>query len=275
MMSLQPPAASQGPLAAASAVPGRRALARARLPVAACGSGGGAVDHPTGKTDVVLQVSAGGGFVPVEYNLTQIPGFTLYGDGTVIVTGPMIEIYPQPALPNLQTTTISEEAMQEILSAAKEAGLFANDVDYGQPGITDMPTTTITINADGKTYVSNIYALGMEQGAARPDHGAAAGPGRRSLEFDRQAVRPDRLPEPARLKWEAVRLHRAGRLQPARRPQHRSGRRPTCSPTSLDWPLGDLSTLGEAVQPEGYRKARGLGRRPGHAAASARRRPPR
>ena len=83
---------------------------------------------------MVLRVETGGGFVTPEYNLTQPPGFTLYGDGTVIVTGPMIEIFPQPAMPNLQTTTISQEAIGKILSAAKEAGLFANDVDYGQTG---------------------------------------------------------------------------------------------------------------------------------------------
>ncbi len=125
----------------------------------------GAISHPTGANEIVLQVTHGGGFVPVEYNLTMVPQFSLYGDGRVIVSGPVIAIYPPPALPNLQTTVISEESVQAILSAAREAGLFDPTVDYGQPGITDVGTTTIVINADGTTYRSDIYALGMESGA--------------------------------------------------------------------------------------------------------------
>lgn len=153
---------AQGPLAADSAVPSRSALARDRHTGRRLRLRGGPVDYPTGNTDLVLQIALEGGFVTPETTLTRIPGFSLYGDGTVIVTGPQIEIYPPPALPNLQTTNISPEAMGELLSAAKEAGLFANDFDYGLPGITDMPTTTITINADGQTYLSQIYAFGME-----------------------------------------------------------------------------------------------------------------
>ncbi len=125
----------------------------------------GSITHPTGANEIVLQITAGGGLVPVEYNLTLVPHFSLYGDGTVIVSGPVPATYPGPALPNLQTTVISEEAVQAILSAAREAGLFDPTFDYGWPGITDVATTGIVINADGTTYASNIYALGMEPGA--------------------------------------------------------------------------------------------------------------
>ncbi len=134
------------------------ALLLLSVSMAGCGA---TTSHPTGGSDLVLRIDVGGGFVPVEYNLTQTPTFSLFGDGRVIVTGPMIEIWPQPAMPNLQQTIISQETMDKLLSAAKEAGLFANDVDYGIPGITDVATTTITINADGKSYESNIYALGF------------------------------------------------------------------------------------------------------------------
>ena len=44
----------------------------------------GAIDHPTGATDVVLRLEEGGGFVPIEFVATQAPIFTLYGDGRVI-----------------------------------------------------------------------------------------------------------------------------------------------------------------------------------------------
>ncbi len=54
----------------------------------------GSITHPTGSADVVLRVSTGGGFVPIEYNYTMTPEFTLYGDGRVIVTGPITAQYP-------------------------------------------------------------------------------------------------------------------------------------------------------------------------------------
>jgi hypothetical protein len=232
------------------------------LGVAGCGEAGGTSDdtigsggsvvHPTGKTELVLQVFSHDGFVPVSYSLTQLPGFSLYGDGTVVVTGPMIEIYPGPAMPNLQTTTISEEAVQAILSAAREIGLFANDVDYGQPGITDMPMTSIVINADKTTYRSDIYALRMESGAG-------------GLTMEQQQARAaindlsGKLGEltsfeSGEIKWASYEYSALAVFSQAIDPSTTTD--PTdIQPNRLQWPLGDLSTLGTAVQPEGYRKA--------------------
>ncbi len=221
------------------------------LSTAACGSGGGPADYPTGKTDLVLQIGLEDGFVTPETILTRVPGFSLYGDGTVIVTGPQIEIYPPPALPNLQTTTISAEAIGELLSAAEEAGLFANGVDYGQPGITDMPTTTITINAGGRTYLSQIYAFGAEEGAA-------------GLTMEQQQARATVLEftnklydltafQSGEITWAPYEFTAltvfSQPFDPSTAPDPAE-----VQPNQLDWPLGDLSTLGEPVQPEGFRK---------------------
>jgi hypothetical protein len=60
------------------------------------GAGSGAISHPTGAEDLVLRVETSGGFVPMEYNVTRLPSWSLYGDGR-IVTEDQIEIYPQPA----------------------------------------------------------------------------------------------------------------------------------------------------------------------------------
>lgn len=226
-------------------------LSALALSTAACGSGGGALDYPTGEIEVVAQVSVGGGFVPVDYNLTQIPGFTLYGDGTVVVNGPQIEIYPQPALPNLQTTTISAEAIRELLSAAKEAGLFAKEVDYGLPGITDMPTTTITINAEGATYVSDIYALGMEPGASglstQQQQARATVNEWTGKLYDLTAFETGEIVW-AQYEFTSLAIFSLP-FDPSTAPAEND-----VQPNRLDWPLGDLGTLGEPVQPEGYRR---------------------
>jgi hypothetical protein len=117
------------------------------------------IAHPTGADEVVLRVAYEGGFVPYEYTLSSVPSWSLFGDGTLIVQGPQIEIYPGPALPNLVAIPISEEGVQAILEAARDAGLMDGDATYGNDCIADAATTVFTTNADGETSVVSAYAL--------------------------------------------------------------------------------------------------------------------
>jgi len=144
------------------------ALLSTALLVSACGrlnddggstGSGGGIDHPTGADQLVLRIEYQGGFVPYEYNLKRVPGWSLFGDGTVIVEGPVIEIYPGPAMPNLQAFTLTEEAVQTILEAARDAGLMDGDATYGYPCIADAADTVFTVTAGGTTSVVSAYAL--------------------------------------------------------------------------------------------------------------------
>ncbi len=128
------------------------------------GGGGGGIAHPTGAGDLILRVDTGGGFVPQEYLLKDLPEWSLMGDGRVITQGPQIEIYPGPALPNLLQQQLNEDAVQEILRAAEDAGLFGPDADYGYPCVMDAGTTTFTLNERGRTHVISAYALGLDAG---------------------------------------------------------------------------------------------------------------
>lgn len=129
------------------------------------GNGGGdGIDHPTGSDDIVLRLELVGGFVPIDYTLRAVPRVSLYGDGRLIVEGPVIEIYPGPALPNLQVTRLSEEAVAAILEAARGAGLMDGDATYDYPCVADAGTTRFTVVADGRTNVVSAYALGLEAG---------------------------------------------------------------------------------------------------------------
>lgn len=227
---------------------------------AGCGEGGGgtattepggdSIIHPAGADEVILRVDSASGFVPVSYNLTRLPQFTLYGDGTVIVVGPTIAIYPGPALPNLQATRISEEAVQAILSAAREIGLFATGVDYGRPGITDVPTTIITINADGTTYESSIYALGMEGDPALTMEQQQA---RASISALLGKLQDPQVFETAELTWKPYEYSALAVYSVAVNASDLPGT-DEVQPNRLKWPLGDLGTIGEPVQPEGFRK---------------------
>jgi hypothetical protein len=141
----------------------------AALPAAAPGLAAAqspaAIGHPTRATDVVIRVSSGGGFVPVQVNLRALPSFTLYGDGTLIVPGAVPQISPGPAIAPLIRSKLSERQVQALLRRAQAAGLLVRGtIDYGDMGsvgVSDMPTTTLTVNARGRHVQRAAYALGV------------------------------------------------------------------------------------------------------------------
>ena len=124
----------------------------------------GAIEHATGPTDIVVRVNTGGGFVPVEFNLKSLPSYTLYGDGTVIrpvVSG--ADVAQAPNVTPLETTKLDEAGIQKLLEQAKSAGLLApGTVDYGDMGalgVSDMPTTSVTLNAGDVATSHDAYGL--------------------------------------------------------------------------------------------------------------------
>lgn len=140
------------------------------LAVVACAepsTGGGdtpspSVDHGTAPEDLLLRWGYEGGFTPPEYQLTNLPSFSLYGDGTTVRPGPQIEIYPGPAIPALETTRVDEDGVDAILDAALEAGLDTMDdlTDMGSVGIADAPESVFTLRAGGVDRTVRVYALG-------------------------------------------------------------------------------------------------------------------
>jgi hypothetical protein len=151
------------------------------LVAAACGddgadveSGSGAGGDEAGEGDdgeagggdavPVLLVEVGGGFLPVEVSYQGLPNQVVYADGTVIEPAPQILIYPGPALPALNTYTVTSDALVAIEDAARDAGLDQPDLDYGEPSVADAGTTQVSVTVDGTTYVHTAYALGIEDG---------------------------------------------------------------------------------------------------------------
>src|SRR3954447_17344054 len=140
-------------------------LAVAAMAAAGCGAGTGTtggttpgtstgpVARPSGRTDVVLRVRTGGGFTTIQNALSTVPEFTLDGDGTVIVPGPVDAIFPGPALLPLRTFRLSDDEMGQLLAAARRAGLLrmhGSLGDMGAVGVSDMPTTEVWLNAGGR-----------------------------------------------------------------------------------------------------------------------------
>ena len=134
----------------------------------------GGVDHPTGATDVILQLEEGGGFMPIEFNAAQTPQFTLFGDGRIIFL-PLVETFPEAgpdgivrSIP-LRTAQLDAGQVEELLTfALGQGGLGAARDNYGNDMVTDASTATFTINAGGLNKTVAIYALGGEDPSA-PD----------------------------------------------------------------------------------------------------------
>ena len=132
----------------------------------------------------MIRVERGGGFVAQQTILGELPEFTLYGDGTVIVPGPVPQISPGPAISPLLRRQLGERQVQALLRAARRAGLLVRGSisygDMGTIGVADAATTTVHLNAEGRRVVRDAYALGFASGGSRlPPAQAAA---RRALE---------------------------------------------------------------------------------------------
>jgi hypothetical protein len=129
----------------------------------------GGIDHSTAADSVLVRISYEGGFVPVEWTYTNFAFYSLLGDGTLIVPGAQIEIYPGPALPAISSRKVSEAGIQAIL---EQAIAVTRDIptdlnDLGFMGIADASTTVITVSAGGVDRTIRAYALG--ELTERPD----------------------------------------------------------------------------------------------------------
>jgi len=123
------------------------------------GPGAAPYEHATGPEDVLVSVDQAGWYGPLEYELRNTASFLLLGDGTAIVPGAQIEIYPAPAIHSLQSAQLTEQQIQELFAMAEDAGLLGAEIDFGEPGITDQATTYVDITVDGRTVSQAAYAL--------------------------------------------------------------------------------------------------------------------
>lgn len=126
------------------------------------GGGGGAIEHPTGADEPILVVENVGGFVPVDFMVTQVPAFALYGDGRVVMPGMQTLEFPGPALPPLVERRLSEEGIQAVLSAVEGTNLFGSSRDLRGAAniVADAADTVFTVHAGGREVTVSIYGLG-------------------------------------------------------------------------------------------------------------------
>jgi hypothetical protein len=124
--------------------------------------GGGPVVHP-GGTAVVVRVEYTGGLVPYEMIFTSLPHFNLFGDGRVILQGPVSDQFPGPALPNLLVRGLTEEGIQSVIQRVTETELFAESQSFtgASQVVADAQSTVFTLRADSRESIVDVYALGF------------------------------------------------------------------------------------------------------------------
>lgn len=125
-----------------------------------------------GPDDLVLRVDVSGGMVPVAMTVTEVPTLSVYGDGRVVTNGPMIEIYPSPALPNVQVQRISTADVAKLVDRAVDAGV-GKQADFGMPNVADAPTTHIMVRTAAGEQVSDVPALGIGEDSLNNSQRAA------------------------------------------------------------------------------------------------------
>ncbi len=139
------------------------------------------IDHPTGATQIVLRMSTGGGFVAPGVLATEVPEFSLYGDGTVVFRDPTAA--PPAPVPDdgiyrgapFKTARLREGQMQDLLAfAIGPGGLGMARDEYAPGGIADAPSTTFTLQADGRQKTVTVGALDFDQPQPGPDTTARA-----------------------------------------------------------------------------------------------------
>jgi hypothetical protein len=200
-------ACSGAPTATTASSPPGSAPSSAPPSAAPTESAAGSIEHETGATDVVLRYEEGGGFVMPMFLATQVPHFTLYGDGTVIFRNPALEVPPaEGALMRqnpLRTARLDERQIQDILQyALTEGGLAVARPNYPNDQVADASNTTFTLRAGGIEKKVDIYALGMDLqgGADAPARASFSRLAERLKDFDNGGAIPTDVYEPERFR---------------------------------------------------------------------------
>lgn len=189
---------------------------------------------PADSNLAVVRVEQTGGMMPPWISLEWYPSVVVYADGRVIMPGPMVELYPGPALPNLTVTRVTPAGLAEILEAAAAAGLHGPDRLLGEP-LLDSGTTNFTVVSDEGRHVTQVWSLadpGAEVAAVRQFHDALL-----SLRtwLGAEVVGPD---EP--YGWDQLRI--------LSEPADLASSPDPALATIVDWPLGSLGSVGISLE---------------------------
>ena len=106
----------------------------------------------------VIRIEQTPGLLPPWESMRWYPIVALYADGRLVMPGPQVDLYPGPALPNLQVTHFSQHAVEQALTWAAEAGLHGEDRFLG-PQILDAGAIVFTVVTPEGTHRTSVTDL--------------------------------------------------------------------------------------------------------------------
>lgn len=149
------------------------------------GSGGAETDESAQEVAwnpaadaIILQLSEGGGF-RVAPSATDLPQWTLYGDGMVVWTDDSTDA-TAGFTKRVWMGQLSEAEMRELLGFANQSGFFGLEPSYSindeseviqtengevltNPQIMDLPSGTLMLNLTGKQHSVQMYPPNYEK----------------------------------------------------------------------------------------------------------------
>lgn len=114
--------------------------------------------HSYAADGVVLRVTHEGGYVPQDH-APNLPYFAVYGDGRVMTLGPVRDVYPGSAMPNVQVAKVDAATVDWFAAEARKAGVDGEERDYGDPPIADVFDTVFHLSDAKGTVDLRVYAL--------------------------------------------------------------------------------------------------------------------
>lgn len=107
---------------------------------------------------VVFMVDSGGGLVPPVVYALESPSLVIYGDGRILSivqdgsTGGAV-----PA--RYQLARVDPLAVAAFVSSVEARGIINADKDFGQPSVTDMDSTTVSVHGEKGVAKVSVYAF--------------------------------------------------------------------------------------------------------------------
>ena len=141
-----------------------RRLAVLMLVLALAGCGVWPLDKPTASPSplpadrlVFLVEGGAGGFTPYLHQALITPSLAVYGDGRVIE-------YDGEQEPSMPASYVIASANPELVAAfvadAEKRNLINSETDFGDPRVTDMPSTTVQLYGTNGLSRISVYAFG-------------------------------------------------------------------------------------------------------------------
>ena len=126
------------------------------LMIPACSANAGsAPTAPPPADKVVFSVGTSGGMDPAVSQALASPTLQIYGDGRMLTTVNSLAIQAVPA--RYEIARLDPAAMATFVSTGETVVNPATD--FGTPGVTDVGTTTVTLNGSHGPQQVSVYAF--------------------------------------------------------------------------------------------------------------------